>query len=63
MTMIVKDPATITGVGTTFGAATGPRTLKDVVGAKGDFIPLTRGGILVTVEDQPIVANTNGLPT
>lgn len=62
MTMIVKDPATVTGVGTTFGAKTGPRTLNDVVGATGDYIPLTRGGVLVTEEDQPVVADTDTTP-
>lgn len=62
MALVEIDVTTVTGVGTTFGAATGPRTLNDVVGATGDMLPLTRGGMLITEEDQAVVADTDTTP-
>lgn len=62
MALVEIDVTTVTGVGTTFGAKTGPRTLNDVVGATGDMLPLTRGGMLITEEDQAVVADTDTTP-
>lgn len=60
--LVEKRVTDIDGTGTEFGAQTGPRTLGDVVGADGDMVPLTFGGMLVTSEDDPVVADTDGDP-
>ena len=63
MALVPVDPLEdIKSEGTVFGAATPPRTIGDVLGDTGDLIPMYRGGVLLTEEDQPVVADTDDEP-
>lgn len=63
MALVPVDPLKdIKSEGTVFGAKTPPRTIGDVLGDKGDLIPMYRGGVVLTEEDKPVVADTDDVP-